>query len=394
MERPTRMKARTPQRRGFSLLELLVVIGMIMLLMTLVAPNLYKYWVRSIRMKCQSNVSAIVKGMNLYSTEGRLMPEKLTTSGSPTGNRIKNVLPNTAPTEENWAQLNVDDPEDENDHGPGNACGLWLLIEEDFTSASAFLCPEASHQLDFDAPDPETANGFTYEGDHPLDAKSTLSYSMISLVGSIDPDMSDNESHGQNEVLRDANGDLVDNEGNLIPEDGAPVYVEILRDYNPSPVAPFAEITTLTSPYITTSMAFVADMSPRDVKGGKLGINEFANSYNHDQAGQNVGRKDLSVNWMTDPQGATGDDIYAANTDLAVSYDPDTGMPLNTDGTPILAGADTPMFNASGPVLDDNGDPVYYDEGDEVNAASVRGAASNDPIRGAISDGFLLPYRE
>jgi prepilin-type N-terminal cleavage/methylation domain-containing protein len=329
------MKQHTPQRRGFTLVELLVVIALIMLLMTLVAPNVYSYWIRAIRMKCQSNIKAIATACNNYAQEGSLH------RGS-----VKNTLPSTGPTEDNWVHLEPDDGSDTN--GPGNAASLWLLIEYGQATPAMFLCPEASHRMDYNAPDLETDHSFTYDdngSDDPRDASSTLSYSYLSLVGDVDPNPYDTET---NTVAGTA------------------------YTYNPTPEIPFSDATTIDSPFITNAVAIVADMSPRGVEDGKLADIEqhgdeivYVNSYNHDGAGQNVGRMDMSAVWMTDPSEATADNIFAADDDLAIRYDPVTGLPLDTDP--------------------ETGEPI-----DPVSEQTVKDRV----IPSVLGDAVLLPFRQ
>jgi prepilin-type N-terminal cleavage/methylation domain-containing protein len=326
------MKQRAPQRRGFTLVELLVVIAMIMLLMTLVAPNIYGYWLKAIRMKCQSNIKALASACNNYALESRVH------RGS-----ARNTYPFTGATEDNWASLEGDDPDS---NGPGNNASLWLLIEYDLAPAEIFVCPEAAHRMDYRAPDLETESSFKYNDDGSNDARdatTSLSYSFISLIGDIDPNPGDTEKGSG----------------------GNP-------NYNPTPEIPFADATAVDSPFITNSIAIVGDMNPRAVDGGNLADIEqhgeeivFVNSYNHDGTGQNVGRMDMSAVWMSDPSGATGDNVYSADDDLAILYDEETGMPLDTDP--------------------ETGNPI-----DPVSEQTKKERC----VRSTLSDSLLLPHRQ
>ncbi len=139
-------------RRGFTLVELLVVIGIILLLVSILLPSVANALALSRRAGCQSNLKQILSAVLAYTQDARMH------RGTPKG-----MLPAVDVTEGNWKDL-----ED------GNAACLWLLIEYKRTGRGVFRCPATDKQ----APD-ENDTQFRPE---------TLSYSYISMVDVDDPD--------------------------------------------------------------------------------------------------------------------------------------------------------------------------------------------------------------
>jgi len=237
---------------GFTLVELLIAMGIIVTLMGLLMPTIHRARLAGMRTTCRGNIGSIAKACITYAMLSR--------SGA---------LPNTAPTESNWSDIEV-----------GNAAGLWLLTEN-LLSPGAFFCPEARMRrgyLQAGADD----GAFFYS-----DGVGSLSYSYISLVGKY----------------------------KYMPE-GSKVEVE----------TPFRDLTTLDATGLTTQLGFsssliiVGDQNPRTTfKDNLIDDNASECSPNHHGVGQNVGAMDQTARWM---QGTVEtemeDDIYAAE-DAAVS---------------------------------------------------------------------------
>lgn len=73
-------------RQAFTLVELLVVIGIIALLISILLPSLQKAREAAMTVKCASNMRQIALGMNMYidANKGRLPPVLITSGGSAT----------------------------------------------------------------------------------------------------------------------------------------------------------------------------------------------------------------------------------------------------------------------------------------------------------------------
>jgi prepilin-type N-terminal cleavage/methylation domain-containing protein len=62
------------QRRAFTLVELLVVIGIITILISILLPVLVRARDRAITLRCASNMRQVMLAMNSYEADYRLFP--------------------------------------------------------------------------------------------------------------------------------------------------------------------------------------------------------------------------------------------------------------------------------------------------------------------------------
>lgn len=240
------------------MVELLVVISIIGLLLAILVPTVARARALGWRAACSTNLRDIARGCQVYAKDeswNRRNPDQAYTTTTPF---IPGALPSVGPTTGNWS-----DPKN------GNMAAMWLLatglkpgdpttaIKNSWTSLSVFVCPEASSRLGRRAPS-LADGGFKAE---------TLSYGYLSQV---------------------------------------PITVPAVGSLP-------ARTWTGTSIYdAKSSLALVADANPHPgidkVSNGKA-----TNSLNHSQEGQNVGKLDGSVAWITTSM-IELDDIYQPDT--------------------------------------------------------------------------------
>jgi prepilin-type N-terminal cleavage/methylation domain-containing protein/prepilin-type processing-associated H-X9-DG protein len=126
----------TSKKTGFTLVELLVVIGIIALLISILLPSLNKARETANRVKCQSNLSQIGKALLLYSNENKgSFPRTYATGtgtldGTTTGNTNTDpfgngaVPPNCIPS------------------------AMFLLIRTEDLTTEVFTCPSGTAEKD------------------------------------------------------------------------------------------------------------------------------------------------------------------------------------------------------------------------------------------------------
>ena len=128
MKRVTRRNRGSP--RGFSLVELLVVIGIIALLISIMLPSLCASKERANRVKCASNLRQIGVGMRLYANDNK--------------GQFPRTVMNTAGNLVAFTRPDATDPF--GDARPDNndvTAALFLLVRNADLSPDVFLCPSS-----------------------------------------------------------------------------------------------------------------------------------------------------------------------------------------------------------------------------------------------------------
>ena len=139
------------------MIELMVVVGIIIVLMSILVPSVNKARMLVMRGVCRANIRKIAEGCQAYAQSN---------IGRAAGLAFPAVQVNPA----NWR--NIDDP-----YNSQPAC-LWLLIRHKFAARELFVCSEAETRYGWEAPADDDTQ-FTYDTATKV---STLSYSYISMV--------------------------------------------------------------------------------------------------------------------------------------------------------------------------------------------------------------------
>jgi prepilin-type N-terminal cleavage/methylation domain-containing protein len=153
----------TTDRHGFSLIELLVVIGIIALLVSILIPALSAARERAHRVKCMSNLRQVGQALFLYYQDNRNKYPRVRYTLMPNGL----LAPVTA-----FEKAVIADPFGPS--GPENdiTAAYYLLIRYRLTTSATFVCPSTEQRAD-EGPPQKRSNFEDPTG-------GTLSYSFIS----------------------------------------------------------------------------------------------------------------------------------------------------------------------------------------------------------------------